>query len=182
MKYALWHVGGPRGLLWRVWYAVTVVLVRTLQGVCDTDTERQKGENQLAVYCCRLQLRGTEKTRRVCSAIFWVWLGCHVSTQMSGQPLRSWVPLTREWTVRVLYIWAGKDSLGLAFHKLVLVLSHVLSVCQALIPDLASMPYFLEMGEGISENSNFRAIRLDKVSVYLYKLFSCYLTIFFCLF
>lgn len=53
MKFALWHVWTPRGLVYRVWYAVTLVLVRTLQRGCDkVNRKRQRRECQLAFYCC----------------------------------------------------------------------------------------------------------------------------------
>lgn len=80
---------GPRGLVWRVWL-----------GPFREAAIRKEVEGRPPTSCLLPSPTakwGSEKTRGVYSAVFWVWMRCHVSTRMSGQALDSCVCSGFQW-------------------------------------------------------------------------------------
>lgn len=75
----------------------------------------------------------------------------------------------------VFLTWKGPSATGLAKASSEYC-PRGLSSLSGSYPDLASMSYSVEMGQGdTSENSNFRGSSPDKVCVHLGKRFSCHL-------
>lgn len=144
----------------------------------ESQIQRQKGDHQLAMYYRYLQLEGAKKIRRLYSAILWVWMGCPIFTKCLDN---HWIPESSLGPTdkRVdrggeCHISEPEKNLCRAFQKPVLgAIPCPLQPVGLLSLIWPQWHTLLRWGKGISANSSFRAVRPDKVSVDLCKLFRC---------